>query len=85
MNMQMKRLASLLLVLTGLLLSSIQLAEAHEVKAVAVKYQQAILRKDYILAQNHLADGVKIPEIRENSPIRSYQLVTSPKKMPKCC
>jgi len=76
---QIKRLAILLMMLAGLL-SPIQLAEAYEYTDVAVKFQQAILKKDINLAQNYLAYGVKIPEIRENSPIRSLQLVTSPEE-----
>ncbi|WP_307545568.1 hypothetical protein [Paenibacillus sp. V4I5] len=75
--MHIKRLILFLLVFAGFLFSS-EIAEALDDSDVAVKFAQAVWKKDNILAQTCLANGVKLPEIRENSPIKSYQLVASP-------
>ncbi|WP_258209600.1 hypothetical protein [Paenibacillus radicibacter] len=53
-------------------------AGARDNPDVSLKFAQAIWKKDIILAQTFLANGVKLPEIRENSPIKSCQLVNSP-------
>lgn len=77
MKMHIKSLILFLVVFGGLLIST-GIAEAHDNSDVPVKFAQAVWKKDNILAQTYLADGVKLPEIRENSPIKSYQLVNSP-------
>ncbi len=45
----------------------------------AVEFAKAITRMDYNLAQKFVEGYVEIPDIRENSRIKQYQLVPSPK------
>ncbi|TVY02154.1 hypothetical protein [Cohnella terricola] len=77
MKMHIKRLILFLTVFTGLFFSD-ENAEAHDKSDVTAKFAQAVWKNDKILAQTCLANGVKLPEIRENSPKKSYQLVRSP-------
>ncbi|MDQ8739436.1 hypothetical protein [Paenibacillus sp. LHD-38] len=75
--MNMKKLVIFLLMFAGIF-SSLPFAMANDDSDASVKFVQAIVRKENALAQKYLANGVTIPEIRENSPIKRYQLVTSP-------
>ncbi|WP_156825955.1 hypothetical protein [Paenibacillus terrigena] len=74
----MKRWIVLLMGCASLLLS-IEIAGARNTD-VSMQFAQAIRVKDYSLAQSYMSYGVTLPEIRENSPITSYQLVNSPLK-----
>lgn len=52
-----------------------------ETREPAQKFARAILRNDFDEAQKYVdKDFVQIPEIRENSPIRGIQLVSSPEE-----
>lgn len=75
--MNMKKLLIFLVVFAGIF-SSLPLVMAYDDSDTSVKFVQAIVRKENALAQKYLAKGVTIPEISENSLIKSYQLVTSP-------
>lgn len=75
--MNMKKLLIFLVVFAGIF-SSLPLVMAYDDSDASVKFVQAIVRKENALAQKYLAKGVTIPEISENSLIKSYQLVTSP-------
>lgn len=77
--MQTKLMLTFLLVL-GVFFSSIQLTFADPFERVEVKLIDAIAKKNEKLAQSYLAEGVKIPRLKDNKPIGGYVILPTPRK-----
>lgn len=77
--MKTKLMLTFLLVL-GVFFSSIQLTFAEPIDRVDVKLIKAMMKKNEKLAQSYLTEGVKIPRLKDNKPIRGYVILPTPKK-----
>lgn len=75
-KMKIKKLVLLFTAFLSLLFSN-EFVEARDDPDVVVKFAQAVFKRNNVFAQTCLADTARLPEIRESSPIKNYQLVTS--------
>lgn len=67
------------LICIGLLLTSIQNVMAdNQTDTIVRDFLEALVKKDDKMAQSYLIDGVKIPELKESTPIGSIAGLSSP-------